>query len=329
VAAERGNASQRQALDFEKPILEIEDKIAELQGVASVQNLSVDDEVSRLSEKAEKLRGDIYSKLSAWQKVQLARHPLRPYTLDYISAWTDDFVELHGDRAFADDAAIVGGLLTLRDKRIMLIGHQKGRNTNENIHRNFGMPHPEGYRKAQRLMKTAEKFKLPVVTIIDTPGAYPGLGAEERGQSLAIAESLKMMSGLEVPLVSVVVGEGGSGGALALGVTDRILMLEYSIYSVISPEGCAAILWKDQAKVQDAADALRLTASHLQELEVVDRIVEEPPGGAHRNPAAMAEELSRVIYEELEYLSSLDPDTLREKRLQKFLAMGAFEEESS
>jgi acetyl-CoA carboxylase carboxyl transferase subunit alpha len=328
VAAEQGSPAQRQALDFEKPILDIEEKIAELQGLASVQNLSVDDEVRRLTEKADRLRGDIYSKLSAWQKVQLARHPRRPYTLDYISAWTDDFVELHGDRTFADDAAIVAGLLTLRDKRIMVIGHQKGRNTSENIYRNFGMPHPEGYRKAQRLMKTAERFRLPVVTLIDTPGAYPGLGAEERGQSSAIAESLKLMAGLEVPLVSVVDGEGASGGALALGVTDRILMLEYSIYSVISPEGCAAILWKDQAKVQDAADALRLTASHLQELEVIDRIVEEPPGGAHRDPAGMAEELSRVLYEELEYLGSMDPDTLRQKRLQKYLAMGAFEEES-
>ena len=321
--------TQKSALDFEKPILEIEEKIAELRSVASVQNLSVDDELKRLTDKADRLRSDIFSKLTAWQQVQLARHPQRPYSLDYINSWTDDFVELHGDRNFRDDPAIVGGLLTLRDKRVMVIGHQKGRNTNENIHRNFGMPHPEGYRKAQRLMRMAEKFRLPVVTLIDTTGAYPGVGAEERGQSQAIAESLKMMAGLGVPLVSVVIGEGGSGGALALGVTDRILMLEHSIYSVISPEGCAAILWKDQSKVKDAADALKLTSGYLKQLGVIDRVIEEPPGGAHRDPEAMAEELSRVLYEELDYLSHVDAATLKEKRLAKYLAIGRFEEESS
>jgi acetyl-CoA carboxylase carboxyl transferase subunit alpha len=321
-------APNRNALDFELPILELENKISELRELASVQNVSVDDEVRKLSEKAEKLRNEIYSKLSAWQQVQLARHPLRPYTLDYVHAISDDFVELHGDRGFADDPAIVGGFVTITDKRVLLIGHQKGRNTKENIHRNFGMPNPEGYRKTQRLMRMAEKFRLPIVTLIDTPGAYPGLGAEERGQAQAIAENLKLMAGLDVPIVSVVIGEGGSGGALALGVADRILMLEYSIYSVISPEGCAAILWKDQARVKEAAEALKLTAGHLHSLGVVDRLIEEPPGGAHRDPHAMADELKRVVYEELDYLEHLDPRTLREKRLKKYLDMGSFKEES-
>jgi acetyl-CoA carboxylase carboxyl transferase subunit alpha len=294
-----------------------------------VQNVSMDDEVRRLSDKADRLRTEVFSKLSAWQQVQLARHPQRPYTLDYIEALSDDFTELHGDRSFADDAAIVGGLMTLVDKRVLVIGHQKGRNTKENIRRNFGMPHPEGYRKTQRLMKLAEKFRLPVVTLIDTPGAYPGIGAEERGQAQAIAENLKLMAGLEIPIVSVVIGEGGSGGALALGVADRILMLEYAIYSVISPEGCAAILWKDQAKVKEAAEALKLTAGHLLSLGVIDRVIKEPPGGAHREPDAMAEELGRVIYEELDYLEHFDPGTLVEKRLKKFLKMGYFSEEST
>jgi acetyl-CoA carboxylase carboxyl transferase subunit alpha len=318
----------RQALDFELPILELEDKIAELRELASVQDVSVEDEVRRLAEKAERLRRQIYSKLTPWQQVQLARHPLRPYTIDYIRAMGDDFIELHGDRSFADDPAIVGGFMSIEDKRVMLIGQQKGRNTKENIHRNFGMSNPEGYRKSQRLMKSAEKFRLPVVTLVDTPGAYPGLGAEERGQAQAIAESLKLMAGLSVPIVSVVIGEGGSGGALALGVADRILMLQYSIYSVISPEGCAAILWKDQAKVKEAADALKLTAAHLHTLGVVDRVIDEPPGGAHRDPETMAAELKRVLYEELDYLEHFDAATLREKRLKKYLDMGEFNEES-
>jgi acetyl-CoA carboxylase carboxyl transferase subunit alpha len=323
-----GGPGGRQYLEFEKPIIELEDKIAELKHLASVQNVSVDDEVVRLSDKADKLRGEIFSKLSAWQKVQLARHPQRPYALDYIRRFGDDFTELRGDRTFGDDPAIVGGLLTFNDKRIMIIGQQKGRNTKENIHRNFGMPHPEGYRKSQRLMKMAEKFRLPVVTLIDTPGAYPGLGAEERGQFQAIAESLKMMSGLAVPVVSVVIGEGGSGGALALGVADRILMLEYAVYSVISPEGCAAILWRDQAKTREAAEALKLTAGHLHSLGVIDRVVNEPPGGAHRDHDTMAGELKRVLYEELDYLEHFDADTLTEKRLGKYRKIGYFTEES-
>jgi acetyl-CoA carboxylase carboxyl transferase subunit alpha len=322
-------APKRYVLDFEQPIVELEDKIAELKQLAVVQgDVSVDEEVNRLTEKADRLRGEIFSKLTAWQQVQLARHPMRPYTLDYVSALTTDFMELHGDRAYADDEAIVAGFMTLNDRRVMLIGHQKGRDTRENIRRNFGMPQPDGYRKANRLMRLAEKFNLPIVTLIDTPGAYPGLGAEERGQALAIAENLKLMAGLKVPIVSVVIGEGGSGGALALGVSDRILMLQHAIYSVISPEGCAAILWKDQGKVKEAADALKLTAKHLLSFGVIDRVITEPPGGAHRNPAAMAESLGQVLYEEVSYLSHVSRTVLRERRLKKFLNMGFFEQES-
>lgn len=316
----------RQYLEFERPIVELEDKIAELKHLASVQNVSVDDEVQKLADKADKLRREIFSKLTAWQQVQLARHPMRPYALDYIRFWGNDFTELHGDRSYADDPAIVGGLMTLEDKRVMVIGQEKGRNTKEKIHRNFGMPHPEGYRKAQRLMRLAEKFRIPVVTLVDTPGAYPGLGAEERGQFQAIAESLKLMAGLRIPFVTVVIGEGGSGGALALGVGDRILMLEHAIYSVITPEGCAAILWRDQAKVKEAADALKLTSSHLLSLGVIDRVVEEPPGGAHRDPESMAEALKRVVYEELDYLEHIDADTLVINRVDKYRKIGYFSE---
>ena len=321
-------APKRHILDFEQPIVALEDKIAELKQLAIVQNVPADDEVKRLTEKADKLRTDVFSKLTAWEQVQLARHPLRPYTLDYVGAFAADFVELHGDRTFADDPAIVGGFMTINDLRVMLIGQQKGRDTRENIRRNFGMPNPEGYRKAHRLMRLAAKFKLPVVTLIDTPGAYPGLGAEERGQALAIAENLKLMAGLPVPIVSVVIGEGGSGGALALGVSDRILMLQYAIYSVITPEGCAAILWKDQSKVKEAADALKLTARHLNELGVIDRIIPEPPGGAHRDPATTAEALGRAIYEEVKYLQRQNTKALLERRLQKYMNMGYFEQES-
>jgi len=308
--------------------VELEDRIAELKQLAIVQNVPADDEIGRLTEKADRLRGEVFSKLTAWEQVQLARHPQRPYTLDYVGAFASDFVELHGDRAFSDDEAIVGGFMTIHDRRVMMIGHQKGRDTRENIRRNFGMPHPEGYRKANRLMRLAEKFELPIVTLIDTPGAYPGLGAEERGQAQAIAENLKLMASLKVPIVSVVIGEGGSGGALALGVSDRILMLQYAVYSVISPEGCAAILWKDQGKVKEAADALKLTAKHLLALGVIDRVIPEPPGGAHRDHAAMADTLGRVLYEEINYLAHVKPETLRERRLKKYLNMGYFEQET-
>ena len=323
------SAPARQYLDFEKPIYELEAKITELKQLASIQNISVEDEIRKLSDKASRLRREIFAKLTPWQQVQLARHPLRPYSLDYIRAMSGNFIELHGDRSFADDPAIVGGLLSLDDKRIMVIGHQKGRNLKENIHRNFGMPHPEGYRKALRLMKLAEKFRFPLVTLIDTQGAYPGIGAEERGQFEAIATNLKEMARLAIPIVSVVIGEGGSGGALALGVSDRILMLEYAIYSVITPEGCAAILWRDQAKVKEAAEALKLTSKHLFSHGIIDRIISEPEGGAHRNPEAMAGELKRVLYEELDYLVYLDPQTLVERRRKKYQAIGFYREDSS
>ena len=306
----------------------LEDKIAELKQLAIVQNVPADDEVKRLTEKADKLRTEVFSKLTAWEQVQLARHPLRPYTLDYVTAFASEFVELHGDRTFADDPAIVGGFMTINDLKVMMIGQQKGRDTRENIRRNFGMPNPEGYRKANRLMRLAAKFKLPIVTMIDTPGAYPGLGAEERGQAQAIAENLKLMASLPVPIVCVVIGEGGSGGALALGVADRILMLQHAVYSVITPEGCAAILWKDQSKVKEAADALKLTAKHLMDLGIIDRIIPEPPGGAHRDAAVTAETLGRAIYEEVKYLQRQNTRALLERRLQKYMNMGYFEQES-
>jgi acetyl-CoA carboxylase carboxyl transferase subunit alpha len=321
-------APKRHILDFEQPIVALEDKIAELKQLAIVQNVPADDEVKKLTEKADKLRTEIFAKLTAWEQVQLARHPLRPYTLDYVTAFASEFVELHGDRTFSDDPAIVGGFMTINDLKVMMIGQQKGRDTRENIRRNFGMPNPEGYRKANRLMRMAAKFKLPIVTMIDTPGAYPGLGAEERGQAQAIAENLKLMSSLPVPIVSVVIGEGGSGGALALGVSDRILMLQHAIYSVITPEGCAAILWKDQSKVKEAADALKLTAKHLMDLGIIDRIIPEPPGGAHRDPATTAETLGRAIYEEVKYLQRQNTRALLERRLQKYMNMGYFEQES-
>lgn len=321
-------APKRHILDFEQPIVALEEKIAELKQLAIVQNVPADDEVNRLTEKADRLRTEVFSKLTAWEQVQLARHPLRPYTLDYVNAFASEFVELHGDRTFSDDPAIVGGFMTINDLRVMMIGQQKGRDTRENIRRNFGMANPEGYRKANRLMRMAAKFKLPVVTLIDTPGAYPGLGAEERGQAQAIAENLKLMSSLPVPIVSVVIGEGGSGGALALGVSDRIIMLQHAVYSVITPEGCAAILWKDQGKVKEAADALKLTAKHLMDLGIIDRIIPEPPGGAHRDPAATAESLGRAIYEEVKYLQLQNTRALLERRLQKYMNMGYFEQES-
>jgi acetyl-CoA carboxylase carboxyl transferase subunit alpha len=321
-------APKRHILDFEQPIVALEDKIAELKQLAIVQNVPADDEVKKLTEKADKLRNEVFSKLTAWEQVQLARHPLRPYTLDYVNAFASEFVELHGDRTFADDPAIVGGFMTINDLKVMMIGQQKGRDTRENIRRNFGMPNPEGYRKANRLMRMAAKFRLPIVTMIDTPGAYPGLGAEERGQASAIAENLKLMASLPVPIVAVVIGEGGSGGALALGVGDRILMLQHAVYSVITPEGCAAILWKDQSKVKEAADALKLTAKHLMDLGIIDRIIPEPPGGAHRDPAVTAETLGRAIYEEVKYLQRQNSRALLERRLQKYMNMGYFEQES-
>jgi acetyl-CoA carboxylase carboxyl transferase subunit alpha len=313
-------------LDFEKPVVELESKIKELRDFAATSNIEVGDELGRLEKKADRLRREIYSNLTRWQRVQLARHPRRPYTLDYIALICDDFLELHGDRAYADDPAIVGGLARLDGKPLLVVGQQKGRNTKENIHRNFGMPHPEGYRKALRLFHLAERFHLPVLTLVDTPGAYPGIGAEERGQSEAIARNLREMAALSVPIVTVVIGEGGSGGALALAVADRVYMLENAIYSVISPEGCAGILWRDKAKAPEAAEMMKLTARDVLAQKVIDGLIEEPLGGAHRDVEQTARAVKSTVARALEELRSLDAATLRRQRLEKYLAMGVFQD---
>ncbi|MEZ4649247.1 MAG: acetyl-CoA carboxylase carboxyltransferase subunit alpha [Candidatus Eisenbacteria bacterium] len=311
-------------LDFERPLVELERKIEDLRAFATQENLEFTDELKKLEAKAERLRSEIYSELTAWQRVQLARHPRRPYLLDYIPLLFTEFLELHGDRTFAEDAAIVGGMARFEGRPVIVLGHQKGRNTKENIHRNFGMPHPEGYRKALRLMRLGEKFGAPIITFIDTPGAYPGIGAEERGQSEAIAKNLLVMSRLRVPILVFVVGEGGSGGALAIAIGDRVLMLENSVYSVISPEGCAAILWKDRAKAPESAQALRVSAQEIYSLGVIDRVVPEPLGGAHRDLKGMAEALRVEIREHLALLSRIPTEELLEERLQKYLKMGRF-----
>jgi len=313
-------------LEFEQPIADLEAKIDELRHVEVSGEVDIAEEVDRLQKKSRKLTQSIFSDLSPWQISQLARHPQRPYPLEYIERIFEDFEEMHGDRMYADDPALVGGLACMGNETIMVIGHQKGRDTKEKIARNFGMPRPEGYRKAMRLMKLAEKFRLPVVTMIDTPGAYPGVGAEERGQSEAIARSLYVMAGLQTPIVSVVVGEGGSGGALAIGVCDRLLMLQYSTYSVISPEGCASILWKSSDRASEAAEAMGLTASRLRELGLIDRIVEEPLGGAHRDLAQMSATLETAITEELDTLSRYSADTLVAKRRERLFSFGRFED---
>ncbi len=313
-------------LEFEKPVVELETKIKELREFAATSNLEVADELGRLEKKADRLRREIYSNLSRWQRVQLARHPRRPYTLDYVDMLCDSFLELHGDRRFADDHSIVGGLARLGGRPVLVVGHQKGRNTKENLLRNFGMPHPEGYRKALRLFELADRFHFPVITFVDTSGAYPGVGAEERGQSEAIARNLREMARLRVPVVCVVIGEGGSGGALALAVADRVYMLENAIYSVISPEGCAGILWKDKAKAPEAAEVLRLTARDVLELGVIDGLIAEPVGGAHRDPEATAAAVRATVEAALDELAPVPPDELLERRLEKFLAMGVYEE---
>jgi acetyl-CoA carboxylase carboxyl transferase subunit alpha len=310
-------------LDFERPIVDLERKIEELKQLRT-GNIDFSDEIERLEAKAHRLRHEIFADLDPWQVVQVSRHPLRPYTLDYVDALMTDFVELHGDRLFRDDPAIVGGLAYFDHQPVMVIGHQKGRNTKENLVRNFGMPGPEGYRKAKRLMEMAGRFGLPVLTFIDTPGAYPGIGAEERGQAEAIARNLEVMAGLPVPIVAVVIGEGGSGGALAIGVGNRLLMMEYSIYSVISPEGCASILWKDQAKAHQAADAMRLRANDILALKVADELITEPGGGAHRNPAEAANRLGEALRRQLAQLRPLSPEELIQQRYDKFRAAGAF-----
>ena len=313
-------------LDFEQPIAELEAKIEELRYVGDDAEININEEIGRLQAKSRTLTESIFSNLSAWQIAQLARHPQRPYTLDYMERVFTDFEELHGDRSFGDDPAIVGGVARLDGRPVLVIGHQKGRDTKEKLHRNFGMPRPEGYRKAQRLMQTAERFRLPVLTFIDTPGAYPGIGAEERGQSEAIARSLFMMSRLRTPVVCTVVGEGGSGGALAIGVGDRVLMLQYSTYSVISPEGCASILWKSADKAQDAAEALGITSARLHELELIDDVVEEPLGGAHRDLDAMAQTLKRALLQQLDALEQLPVEQLLEQRYRRLMAYGHYAE---
>jgi acetyl-CoA carboxylase carboxyl transferase subunit alpha len=313
-------------LDFEKPITELEDKLEQLRRLCNDTDLDISDEMARLEAKRQALTESIFGALTPWQIAQIARHPERPYTLDYVQHIFTEFQELHGDRAFADDPAIVGGLARLDDQPVMLIGHQKGRDTKEKIFRNFGMPRPEGYRKALRLMQLAERFKLPLLTFIDTPGAYPGIGAEERGQSEAIARNLFVMSQLRTPIICTIIGEGGSGGALAIGVGDRVMMLQYSTYSVISPEGCASILWKSADKAPEAAEALGITADHLKRLNLIDILIEEPLGGAHRNSEQMAAELKIVLLRNLEELNKLPLDELLERRYRRLLSYGIFKE---
>jgi len=313
-------------LEFEKPIAELEKKIEELTLFTSNGDINLEEEILKLHKKSDQLRAEIYSRITPWQKALISRHPNRPYTLDYIEAMMTDFVEMHGDRAFADDPAIVSGMAKLEGMPLTVIGHQKGRTTKEKIFRNFGMPNPEGYRKALRVMRFAERFRKPLLTFIDTPGAYPGIGAEERGQGESIARNLSVMSQLKTPILSVVIGEGGSGGALALGVADRILMLEHSTYSVISPEGCAAILWNDGSKASEAAELLKITAQDLFQMKVVDEVVEEPIGGAHRDPRRAAELLKEAVVRNLAEIRNVPFDDLLKLRYEKLRRIGMFDE---
>ena len=313
-------------LDVEKPLLDLERQIEELRKLGDDQGIDVAEEIGLLQTKLDGLRQEIYSNLAPMHRVLLARHPRRPYALDYLNGVFTDFIELHGDRLFRDDPAIVGGWARIAGQSVMVIGHQKGRDTKENIRRNFGMPHPEGYRKALRLMRLAGRFHAPIVTLVDTPGAYPGLGAEERGQSEALATNILEMSALETPIVTVVIGEGGSGGALALGVADRVIMFENSVYSVISPEGCAAILWKDATQRERAAEALKLTAQDLLRLKLIDEIIPEPLGGAHQDPDAAGEALREALIRHLGELRRLRPERLVRRRVEKYAAMGTYVE---
>jgi acetyl-CoA carboxylase carboxyl transferase subunit alpha len=311
-------------LDFEQPIAELEAKIEELQHVTSDSRINLKDEVARLQTKSRQLTTSIFASLTPWQVTQIARHPRRPYTLDYINLICTDFTELHGDRMYGDDMAIVGGPARIDGRPVMIIGHQKGRDTKERVRRNYGMPKPEGYRKALRLMRTAERFALPIVTLIDTPGAYPGVSSEERGQSEAIARNLFEMTGFEVPIISVVIGEGGSGGALAIGICDRLIMLQYSVYSVISPEGCASILWKTDGKKEVAAEAMGVTADRLAALNLVDEVLREPLGGAHRDPATIAQDLKASLVRHLDALAELPTERLLAERHRRFASFGVF-----
>jgi len=310
-------------LDFEQPIADLQAKIQELRLVSSDNDVNLNDEIERLEEKSRKLTESIFKDMTPWQVSQISRHPQRPYTLDYLEHIFSDFDELHGDRKFADDAALVGGIARLNDQPVMVIGHQKGRDVKEKVRRNFGMPRPEGYRKACRLMEMAERFKMPILTFIDTPGAYPGIDAEERGQSEAIAYNLAVMSRLKTPIISTVVGEGGSGGALAIGVCDELHMLQYSTYAVISPEGCASILWKSADKASDAAQAMGITAERLKELGFVDALIKEPLGGAHRHPIDTSSRIKEALTQSLERLQALDTDALLARRYERLMSYGA------
>lgn len=312
----------KMVLEFEKPIIELEQKVEEMRRYAD--NPGIAQEIAKIEKRVHQLQQSVFSGLTRWQKVQLARHPDRPYTLDYINLMTTGFLELHGDRGFRDDKAIVGGFARLGDQPVMILGHQKGRDTKSNLFRNFGMPNPEGYRKALRLMKLAEKFRRPVITLLDTPGAFPGLEAEERGQAEAIARNLFEMSRLRVPIVVVIIGEGASGGALGIGIGDRILMLENAWYSVISPESCSSILWRSWDYKEQAAEALQLTAPDLKKQGVIDEIVHEPAGGAHRSHQKAAEILKTILIEEVKHLAKVKPERLVEKRIEKFSKMGAW-----
>ena len=313
-------------LNFEKPILELEKKIEELKGLSSEGNVNLTSEIKKLEEKLEKLKKDIYGNLTPWQRVQIARHSKRPYTLDYVNLTMTDFVEVHGDRFFSDDKAIVAGFAKINGHKICVIGHQKGRDTKENLERNFGSAHPEGYRKAMRVMKLAEKFSLPIICFIDTPGAYPGIGAEERGQAGAIAYNLMEMAVLEVPILVIVIGEGGSGGALGIGVGDRISVMENGYYSVISPEGCASILWRDRTKAPEASEVLKMTAEDLHELGIIDDVIKEPLGGAHRDYQTAANNMKKRLIKYLDELTKLSKKELLDQRYEKFRKIGIFEE---
>ena len=318
--------AERAHLDFERPITELEKKISDMKDFSVGESVELSGEIASLQKKLEKLRDDVYSKLTRWQKVQIARHPLRPYAMDYIRLLSEGFLELHGDRGFGDDKAMVGGFARIDGKSLMIIGQQKGRDTKEKLIHNFGMMHPEGYRKALRLFYMAQKFKTPILIFIDTPGAYPGIEAEERGQAEAIARNIREMAVLEVPIVVVIIGEGASGGALGIGLGDRILMLEYAWYSVISPEGCAAILWRDAAKAPDAAEALKVTSQDVLELGIIDQIIPEPSGGAHNDPETTAASIKIEILKSFEELEKLNTEQLIEQRVKKYRVMGVFNE---
>jgi len=311
-------------LEFEKPIVQLETKIKELRHFGSEENVKLDPGIRKLEAELDKMRQEIYGKLTPWQRVQIARHPDRPYTLDYIRMMMTDFMELHGDRQFADDLALIAGFARLEGRKVMVMGHQKGRDTKENVMRNFGCAHPEGYRKAMRLMRLAEKFQLPVVIFIDTPGAYPGIGAEERGQAQAIAENLKDMVEIKVPIVATIIGEGGSGGALGIGVADRVSILQHAYYSVISPEGCASILWRNSVKAPQAAEALKINSEQLKEFGIVDAVIPEPLGGAHKNPDEVATHLQATLVQQIQELSAYSPEELVDQRYQKYRGIGQY-----